>query len=125
MRSATQDGITHQMTIQPTRHRQPQGLTSDHAIAAYFGCPAHATTGGPGGPAAALPRGPKAVPDLLPGLLAEDARRGRHEGLWGGLLAAGFMGALFMGWAIPVLTAAFVAAPFIALAIEWQDRRAA
>ncbi len=126
-------GISFDMMIQPIRHRRPtgpEGLSTEFAeqadrfeVEAWLGRPLRASHDRPAGAPPA--RGPEALPDLIPGLLAEDARRGRHEGWIGGGLAALFLGAVFMGWALPMLAAAFVAAPFVAAFMEWQDSRRA
>lgn len=129
----TLHGTSFTMMTQPIRHRRPKaldGLPHDprgeserFEVEAWLGRPLRATHDRPPGGITGL--GPRAVPDKLPELLAEDARRGRHEGLIGSALAACFLGALFMGWAIPLLTAAFCAAPVIAAIMEWQDHRRA
>lgn len=125
-------GISFDMMTQPIRHRRPETLGSEYAdqaerfeIEAWLGRPLHASHDRPAAAAAAPARGPHALPDLVPGLLAEDARRGRHEGWIGGGLAAAFLGAVYMGWAIPLLAAAFIAAPLVAAILEWQDSRRA
>lgn len=118
------------MMIQPIRHRSSDHLGLELAeqaerfeVEAWLGRPLHASHDRPAGAHPA--RGPHALPDLVPALLAEDARRGRHEGWIGGGLAALFIGALYMGWALPLLAAAFIAAPFVAAFLEWQDSRVA
>lgn len=71
---------------------------------------------------AAPPPAPSADPIAL--ALAAGARQGRHEGHLGLLLALGMILLLVQGWLLPLLAAAFAAAPVVGLALALLDRTA-
>lgn len=74
-----------------------------------------ARAGGGGGAAPAVPI------DTIALALAADARHARREGWLGVLLGLGAVALMVQGWFLPLLAAAFVAAPVVGVALAILD----